>query len=109
MGIKLINNRLANNILLMILSLWLGSCATFLTTTGTKGISFGMTKEQVLKRIETRYTIIRQDENTIVCNGMQEQMQQPALKTFAFEKNRLVSVPDKILDDRNITLNFLAN
>lgn len=77
----------------------LTGCANFLTTTATSGTSFGMRKEAVLKVLDRKgYKIINQDENTIVAEGMQEQLKQPAVKTFAFENDRLVSVSDQILD-----------
>ena len=56
-------------ICLIIAVLTLSGCASFLTTTGTKGVAFGMSKEQVLKRIERKYEIISQDDNTIVVEG----------------------------------------
>jgi hypothetical protein len=77
----------------------LTGCANFLTTTATSGTGFGMRKEAVLKVIEKkRYKIVSQDENTIVVEGMQEQLKQPAIKTFAFENDRLISVSDRVLD-----------
>ncbi len=85
-------------------------CANFLTTTATSGTSFGMRKEAVLKVIERKgYKIVRQDENAIVVEGMQEQLKQPAIKTFTFENNRLISVSDKILAGsvEGSTFNFM--
>ena len=85
-------------------------CANFLTTTATSGTSFGMRKGSVLKVIEKKgYKILSQDENNIVVEGMQEQLKQPAIKTFTFENDRLISVSDKVLDGsiKGSTLNFM--
>ncbi len=42
---------------------------------------------------------------------MQEQLKQPAIKTFTFENDRLISVSDKILDGnvKGSTLNFMES
>lgn len=79
----------------LVISLY--GCASFLTTTGTGGTSFGMSKEAVVKVMERKgYKIISEDENTVVVDGMQEQLKQPAIKTFYFENGSLVSVNEKI-------------
>ena len=85
-------------------------CANFLTTTATSGTSFGMRKGAVLKVIDKKgYKILTQDENTITVEGMQEQLKQPAIKTFTFENDRLISVSDKVLEGsvKGNTFNFL--
>ncbi len=80
----------------LILLLSLSGCANFLTVTGTGGTSFGMSREAVMKVIEKkRYTIISQNENIVVVNGMQEQLKVPAIKTFYFQDNKLVRVEDQ--------------
>jgi len=77
--------------------IFLTGCSNLLTTTGTSGTSFGMEREAVLKSINRKkYKIISQDENSIVVDGLQEQLKQPAIKTFRFENDRLVSVTDQI-------------
>lgn len=82
---------------ILVLVFTICGCASFLTTTGTGGTSFGMTKEAVIKTMERKgYKIISQDENVVVVDGMQEQLKQPAIKTFYFENGRLVSVNEKI-------------
>jgi len=62
-----------------------------------------------LKRITPRYEVVKQDENTIMVNGMQEQMKKPAIKTFTFKNNRLIIVSDKLLDGSGNTFNFCAD
>lgn len=72
-------------------------CANFLTITANKGITYGMSQEAVVKVNEKKgYKIIRQDENIIIVEGMQEQLKQPAEKTFHFENGRLISIEEKI-------------
>jgi hypothetical protein len=88
-------------ILVLLLCLEMVGCASFLATTATSGTSFGMSREAVMRVIEKKeYKIISNDENTVVVEGMQEQMKAPAIKTFTFQKNRLISVSDKVLDGR---------
>ena len=85
-------------VLFLCIPLFVG-CANFLTTTATSGTSFGMKRLSVLRVIEKKgYGILSQDENTIVVKGMQEQLKQPAIKTFTFENDKLVAVSDKVLD-----------
>jgi hypothetical protein len=84
--------------LIWVLSMtFLCGCANFLTTTATSGIGYGMTKQQVLTKLAAKkYPVINQDENTIVAKGMQEQLKQPATKTFQFQDDHLVSVTDQV-------------
>ena len=75
---------------------WMG-CANFLTTTANRGISYGMSQEAVIRVNEKKgYKILSKDENAVVVEGMQEQLKQPAEKTFYFENGRLVSVSERI-------------
>ena len=75
----------------------LSGCANFLSTTANRGIAYGMSQEAVIKVNEKKgYKVLSQDENTVVVEGMQEQLKQPAEKTFYFENGRLVSVSEKI-------------
>jgi len=72
-------------------------CANFLSTTANRGIAYGMSQEAVIKVNEKKgYKILSKDENTVIVEGMQEQLKQPAEKTFYFENGRLVSVSEKI-------------
>ena len=98
------------NLIGLTILVFLVGCANFLTTTATSGISFGMSKGSVIRVIEKKgYKIISNDENTIVVEGMQEQLKQPAIKTFIFENDRLISVSDKVLDGniKGSTFNFI--
>ena len=72
-------------------------CADFLSTTANRGIAYGMSPKAVVKVNQQKgYKILSQDENNVVVEGMQEQLKQPAVKTFYFENGRLVSVSEKI-------------
>lgn len=72
-------------------------CANFLSTTANRGIAYGMSPEAVIKVNEKKgYKVLSKDENTVVVEGMQEQLKQLAEKTFYFENGRLVSVSEKI-------------
>ena len=83
--------------LILVLTVPICSCANF-TTTGTSGTSFGMSKEAVIAVMGRRgYKVISQDEDTVVVEGVQEQLKQPSIKTFHFENGRLVSVSEKIV------------
>jgi len=98
---------LKRTINLIILFVFLTGCANFLTTTATSGTRFDMKRESVMRVIERKkYKIISQDENTIVVEGMQEQMEIPAIKTFTFKDGRLISVSDQPLDGRGNTFIF---
>ena len=86
---------------MLVLCLGLAGCASFLATTATSGTSFGMSREAVIRVIEKKeYKIISQDENTIVVQGVQEQLKDPAIKTFTFKNNKLFSVSDKVLEGK---------
>jgi hypothetical protein len=83
--------------LILVLVIFLSGCANFMTTTATSGIGYGMTKQQVLAKLAAkRYPVVSQDENTIVARGKQEQLKQPATKTFQFQNDRFVAVTDQI-------------
>ena len=67
------------------------------TAIANRGIAYGMSQEAVIKVNEKKgYKVLSQDKNTVVVDGMQEQLKQPAKKTFYFENGRLVSVSEKI-------------
>ncbi len=75
----------------------LSGCANFLCTTGNRGIAYGMNPEVVIKVNEKKgYKILNENENSVVVEGLQEQLNQPAEKTFYFENGHLVSVSEKI-------------
>jgi len=97
-------------IVAFVLCLGLTGCASFLSTTATSGTSFGMSRAAVMQVIEKKgYKVISQDENTIVVQGMQEQMDQPAIKTFTFKDGRLISVSDKVLGGSVAGSTFIFN
>ncbi len=77
-----------------ILALLMTGCST----TGTSGINFGMSRSQVNHVIERKgYKVIEDLGDRIVVDGIQEQTNQPAEKTFLFDQQgRLISVNDRI-------------
>lgn len=83
-------------VFLLVLVGVLCGCANFLTTTATRGTSFGMSREKVLARLENKYKLLYQDKHILIFDGLQEQLKQPALKGFTFQNNRLVMASDRI-------------
>lgn len=62
------------------------------TATGTPGIDYGMSKDEVLARLEGRHEIREVGECHILAIGMWDLLEQPSRKTFEFEDGVLSSI-----------------
>jgi len=67
----------------------LSDCASLMTTTGSKGIRFGMSSETVLSRIRATDTIVSVGDNEIVSEGPWEGLPDIRRKTFTFSDGKL--------------------
>ena len=77
------------NVLAYVVTGLLLGCASFIETTGHSGVSFGMTKEEVLRRIEKTDKIISVSDDTIVAEGLLLGKERRREK-FTFRDGRLV-------------------
>ena len=84
------------NLLLLSLLTFFFGCAG-LPETANRGIKYGMTPEKVIQVNKKKgYRILGWYQNTVVVKGMQEKLNQPAIKSFYFEDGKLVSITEKI-------------
>ena len=77
------------NVLICVVSGLVVGCASFIETTGTSGVSFGMSKQEVLQRIQKTDKIISVSDDTIVAEGLflgKKRLR----KIFTFRDDRLV-------------------
>jgi len=65
------------------------ACASLMTTTGSKGIRFGMSPEAVLSRIRATDTIVSVGDSEIVSEGPWESLPDIRRKTFTFSDGKL--------------------
>ena len=67
----------------------LSACASMMTTTGSNGIRFDMSRQAVLSRIQATDTIVSVNDNTIVSEGPWDTLPDIRRKTFTFSEGKL--------------------
>ena len=70
-------------------ALALSACASMGATTGSKGITFDMTPQEVLGRIKATDTIVSVSDNEIVSQGPWDTLPDIRRKTFTFSNGKL--------------------
>lgn len=79
-------------LLIMIVAMALGACASITSTTDTKGVRFGMSYQSVLDRIRSTEAVLESNEARIVSEGPISSISGTYRKTYEFSSGRLSCV-----------------